>query len=153
MVIVLGDKHFLKMMSKTIFTPFLKYTLFLYKGYFHICRLFNIQKKNTKIYFFYFCGTKCQELENCVVVGVNWMGCGGGGGQVALRVEVGICLYARGRLNFDYLRFGIRYSDAGIATRSYVTIYILTSRLSVRLWSCRCQLRVPSIVVTLQVCR
>ena len=38
-------------------------------------------------------------------------------------------------MNSDSLRFGIRYSDAGIATRSYVTLYIITRRLSMRLWS------------------
>ena len=38
-------------------------------------------------------------------------------------------------MNLDSLRLGIRYSDAGIATRSYVTLYIITMLLSMRLWS------------------
>ena len=34
------------------------------------------------------------------------------------RLEVGIYLYARGWMNLDSLRFGIKYAYAGIATRS-----------------------------------
>ena len=37
-------------------------------------------------------------------------------------------------MHLDFLRLGIRNSDAGIATRSYVTLYIITRRLSMRLW-------------------
>ena len=33
-------------------------------------------------------------------------------------------------MNLDSLRLGIRYSDAGIARRSYVTLYIITRLLS-----------------------
>ena len=35
-------------------------------------------------------------------------------------------MYARGWMNLDSLRLGIRYSDAGIATRSYVHYYKVT---------------------------
>ena len=35
----------------------------------------------------------------------------------------GGCLYARGLIRFDSLRFGIRYSDARIATMLYVTVF------------------------------
>ena len=53
-------------------------------------------------------------------------------------------------MNLDSLRLGIRYSDAGIATRSYVTLYIIiTRRLSMLLWSSGCQCRFSSIFVTL----
>ena len=45
-------------------------------------------------------------------------------------------------MNLDSLRLGIRYSDAGIATRSYVT-----RRLSMRLWSSGRQCRFKSILV------
>ena len=38
-------------------------------------------------------------------------------------------------MNLDSLRLGIRYSDAGIARRLYVTLYIVIRRLSMRLWS------------------
>ena len=48
-------------------------------------------------------------------------------------------------MNLDSLRLGIRYSDAGIATRSYVTLYIITRRLSMRLWSSGRQCRFSSI--------
>ena len=85
-------------------------------------------KKQTHLFFF--CCTKCHDQESCVVEGVHCVGLwrvGGGWGQVALMAEVGICLYARGRMNFNYLRFGIRYSDAGIATSSYLTYTICAS--------------------------
>ena len=36
-------------------------------------------------------------------------------------------------MNLDSLKLGIRYSDDGIATRSYVILYIITIRLSTRL--------------------
>ena len=56
-------------------------------------------------------------------------------------------------MNLDSLRLGIRYSDAEIATRSYVTLYnIITRRLSMRLWSSGRQCRFSSILVTLEVC-
>ena len=39
-------------------------------------------------------------------------------------------------MNLDSMRLGIRYSDAGIATRSYIlTLYIITRRQSMHLWS------------------
>ena len=41
-------------------------------------------------------------------------------------------MYARGWINLDSMRLRIRYSDAGIATRSYVTLCIITRRLSMR---------------------
>ena len=34
----------------------------------------------------------------------------------------------------DSLVLRVRYLDAGIATRSYVTLYSIISRLSMRLW-------------------
>ena len=53
----------------------------------------------------------------------------------------------------DSLRLGIRYSDAGIATKSYVTLYIITRQLSVPLWSSGRQCRFLSILVTFEVCQ
>ena len=52
---------------------------------------------------------------------------------------------------FRHPRLGIRYSDAGIATRSYVTI--ITRRLSMRLWSSGRQCMFFGILVTLEVCQ
>ena len=49
-------------------------------------------------------------------------------------------------MHFDSLRFGIRYLYAGIATRSYVTLYNIIRRLSMRLLSCGCQMK------TMHVC-
>ena len=51
----------------------------------------------------------------------------------------------------DALVFRTRKSDAGISTRSYVTLYINTSRLSMRRWSKGRQSRPFSIAVTLEV--
>ena len=51
----------------------------------------------------------------------------------------------------DALVFRTRKSDAGIATRSNVTLYIIMSRLSVRSWSKGRQFRSFSIAVTLEV--
>ena len=48
-------------------------------------------------------------------------------------------------MNLDSLRLGIRYSDTGIAKRSYLTLYIITRRLSMRLWSSGRQCRFSSI--------
>ena len=42
-------------------------------------------------------------------------------------------------------------SDAGIATMSYVTLYIITSRLSMQCWSKGRQFRSFSMAVTLEV--
>ena len=53
----------------------------------------------------------------------------------------GGCLYARGLIRFDSLRFGIRYSDARIATMLYVTVFALCSGGR--------QLMFPSTAVTL----
>ena len=55
-------------------------------------------------------------------------------------------------MNLDSLRLGIN-SDAGIATRSYVILYIITRQLSMRLWSSGRQCMFSSICVTLEVCR
>ena len=51
----------------------------------------------------------------------------------------------------DALVFRTRKSDAGIATMSSVTLYIITSQLSMRRWSKGRQLRSFSIAVTLEV--
>ena len=113
--------------TRTIFIPFLKMLSLCTRGIFtsvddstykkqiHLF-IFVVQNATTK---------RAVLLWVCIV----W-DCGGGGGgwgQVALMAEVGICLYARGRMNFNYLRFGIRYSDAGIATSSYLTYTICAS--------------------------
>ena len=50
----------------------------------------------------------------------------------------------------DALVFRTTKSDAGIATRSSVTLYIITSRLSMQRWSKGRQFRSFSIAVTLE---
>ena len=47
--------------------------------------------------------------------------------------------------------FRTRYSSAGIATRSYVTLYVIKSLLSMRRWSKGRQFRSFNIAVTLEV--
>ena len=56
-------------------------------------------------------------------------------------------------MNLDSLQLAIRYSVAGITTRSYVILYIITRRLSMRLWSSGRQCTFLGILVTLEVCR
>ena len=51
----------------------------------------------------------------------------------------------------DSLVFGVRYWDAGIATRPYVTLYSIIRRLSMRLWSRGRQFRSFIMAVTLEV--
>ena len=51
----------------------------------------------------------------------------------------------------DNLVFHTRQSDAGIAMRSYVTLYIIMSQLSMQRWSKGPQFRSFSIAVTLEV--
>ena len=51
----------------------------------------------------------------------------------------------------DALVFRTRLSDAGIVTRSYVILYIITSRLSMRRWSKGRQFRSFSNAVALEV--
>ena len=48
-------------------------------------------------------------------------------------------------MDLDSMQLGIRYSDAVIATRSYVTLYIITRRLSMCLRSSGRQCRFSSI--------
>ena len=50
-------------------------------------------------------------------------------------LRVGICLYERGCICLDSLVLRVRYWGAGIAKRSYVTLYSIIRRLSLRLWS------------------
>ena len=51
----------------------------------------------------------------------------------------------------DCLVFRTRYSGAGIAKMSYVTLYIIKSLLSMRRWSKGRQFRSFNIAVTLEV--
>ena len=62
-----------------------------------------------------------------------------------------ICLLAKERIRLDCLVFRTRYSGAGIATRSYVPLYIIKSLLSMRRWSKGRQYRSFNIAVTLKV--
>ena len=43
-----------------------------------------------------------------------------------LLAEVGFCLHAKGWMNLDSLRLGIKYSVTKMVTRSYVTLYSIT---------------------------
>ena len=45
------------------------------------------------------------------------------------------CLYARGWMNLDSLRFSTRQSVRNLASRSYAILYSRISRISIRLWS------------------
>ena len=56
-------------------------------------------------------------------------------------------------MNLDSLLLGFRYSDAGISTISYVTLHIITRRLSMRFWLSGRQCRFSRILVTLEVCQ
>ena len=49
--------------------------------------------------------------------------------HVVIGSSLGICLYTKGWMNLDYLRFGMRYSVRGIATMSYVILRRLSMRL------------------------
>ena len=62
----------------------------------------------------------CQgrEQDNAVWKGVPVYDSSGEKAVFIVVCRGGICLYARGWMNLDSLRLGIRYSYAGIATRS-----------------------------------
>ena len=62
-----------------------------------------------------------------------------------------LSVYQRMDENLDSLWFGMRYSVRGIATMSYVILYIMTRRLPMRLRSNRRQPRFRRISVTLEV--
>ena len=64
--------------------------------------------------------------------------------------KMGICLYERGCMYLDSLVLRMRYWDAEIATRSYVTLYSITRRLSMRLLSRGRQFGSFGIAVTLE---
>ena len=65
----------------------------------------------------------------------------------------GYLLVCQGVDDCTLSQLGIRYSDAGIATKSYVTVYIITRRLSMRLWSSGCQCMFWGIFITFEVCQ
>ena len=53
--------------------------------------------------------------------------------------KVGICLHECGCIYLDSLVLGVRYWDAGNATRLYEILYSIKRQLSMRFWSRECQ--------------
>ena len=66
-------------------------------------------------------------------------------------LRVRICRYSRGWFWADDLVLQMGYSDAGIATRSSVILYIVTRRLSIRRCSRGSQFRSFIIAIMLEV--